>query len=144
MKKKEKRLILTLVILLVVVCVVAVCRKNKKEKNVSQDIPSLSVGENGSKTETPEVKEESYVKELEDGTKVNTSEALKTTKKVDDLEFTNIQLTNKDGQTVLLADVTNTGTTATEMTLVDVVILDSSGNEIGKVGRNNSPIRGRC
>ncbi|MBQ9298307.1 MAG: hypothetical protein IJ223_04685 [Clostridia bacterium] len=77
---------------------------------------------------------EEYVEVLADGTRLNTSETLNKDKKLDDLTFQNIQLTNSNGQSVLLADVTNTGKTKTELTLVNIIILDKAGKELGTVG----------
>ena len=48
---------------------------------------------------------ESYVQEVEDGIKVNTSTAMNTSKTLGDLLITNIQLSNRSGMTSFLADV---------------------------------------
>ncbi len=72
-------------------------------------------------------------KTLIDGTKVNTSEMLKKTKYVNELEITNIQLTNQEGITVLLADVKN-GTNADTKTIgVEVKLLDKEGKILDTV-----------
>ena len=47
----------------------------------------------------------------------------------------------KSSQTVLLADVTNTGSTETSIQLVDVTLLDENGNEIITVGGIISPLK---
>lgn len=107
MKAKEKRLIFVLLLLLVIIVVVKV--KNGEKSEVSND---------------------NYITILADGTKVNTNEDLKQTKMFGDLEFTDIQLTNKDGQTILLANVKNTGNLATEMKLVSVIMLAANGEKI--------------
>lgn len=116
MKSNEKKLILVLILLVIIVVIV-------------------KVKKSGNKTEVVEntVKEE-FVQVLEDGTKLNTSSALNQDKMVGNLSFKNIQLTNQNGQSVLLADVTNTGSTTSEMMLVDIIILDKTGAELGKVG----------
>ena len=135
MKSSEKKVILLLIIVLIVVIVVAVKRNNKGE--VEKPKTTQIATETEQKEEEPK---EKYVEVLEDGTKLNTSETLKTAKMVEGLEFKNIQLTNKDGQSVLLADVTNTKETATEIMLVNVIILDDAGEEIGKVGGIIAPL----
>lgn len=45
-----------------------------------------------------------------------------------------MQLTTQDNQTVLLADVTNTGSSKTDIQLVDITLLDKDGKEIITVG----------
>ena len=55
-------------------------------------------------------------------------------KQVGNYKFENMQLTTQDNQTVLLADVTNTGSNKTDIQLVDVTLLDKDGNEIITVG----------
>ena len=52
-----------------------------------------------------------------------------------------MQLTEQGSQTVLLADVTNTGSAATNMQLVDVTLLDKEGKEIITVGGIISPLQ---
>ncbi len=128
MKKNEKIFIWILILIIVIVIIVGLTRKNKRNEIANNNAVQENI-----------VKEE-YVEVLQDGTKLNTSETLSKAKKLGTLEFTNIQLTNRNGQTVLLADVKNTGTTRTEMQLVDVIILDKSGKELGKVGGIVSPL----
>ena len=136
MKKKEKILILALIIMVIIVVLIG---KARKKDNLPESPSQEVVQENENNAEENEINEE-FVEVLDDGTKVNTSETLKEEKKVDDLSFTNMQLTNSDGQTVLLADVTNTGSTATELTLYDVIILDKDGNEVVTLGGLVSPL----
>lgn len=111
MRKNEKILIFVLLAILVIVLIVV--NVNKKGKDNS-----------GNNTT------EKYVEVLEDGTKLNTSNKLSKTKKINGLEITNIQLTTKDGMTVLLADVKNTTSSYKDMTSVTVKILDKSGKEL--------------
>ena len=84
---------------------------------------------------------EEFVQVLEDGTKLNTSEQLSKTKQVGNYKFENMQLTEQGSQTVLLADVTNTSSSATDLQLVDVTLLDKNGKEIVKVGGIISPLQ---
>ena len=46
----------------------------------------------------------------------------------------------QNGQSVLLANVKNTTTTATELTAVDITLLDKEGNTIVKVGGLIAPL----
>ena len=126
MKKKEKRMILILLVVLVIAVVIFVVSKNKK----------------GNKENTEENKVvEEFVQVLEDGTRLNTSTKLNEMKKFEGLEFGNIQLTNSNGQSVLLADVKNTTQAETGLMLVDVTLYDKNGNELGTVGGIISPLK---
>ena len=130
MKKQEKRMILILLAVLAIVIIALVINKNAKKENK----------ENKAETANNTVTEE-FVQVLEDGTKLNTSEQLNKTKQVGAYKFENMQLTEQGSQTVLLADVTNTGSSATELQLVDVTLLDKNGKEIVKVGGIISPLQ---
>lgn len=118
MKKNEKRMILILLVVLVIAVVVFAVNKNKKD----------DIGTENSVSENNTVEE--FVQILEDGTKLNTSTELGKTKQVGSFKFENIQLTEQNGQTVLLANVTNTGSSATESTIVEVSLLDKNGENI--------------
>ena len=130
MKKQEKRMILILLAVLAIVIIALVINKNAKKENK----------ENKAETANNTVTEE-FVQVLEDGTKLNTSEQLNKTKQVGAYKFENMQLTEQGSQTVLLADVTNTGSTETSIQLVDVTLLDENGNEIITVGGIISPLK---
>ena len=126
MKKKEKRMILILLVILIIAIVIFVVSKNVNKGN--------NVNENGSTTQQENTEPEEFVQVQEDGTKLNTSTELKKEKQVGNYKFENMQLTTQDNQTVLLADVTNTGSNKTDIQLVDVTLLDKDGNEIITVG----------
>ncbi len=128
MKKNEKKWILVLVgitVLLIIILIVKNCKKEVVKESTEQT---------GANTQE-------YVQVLEDGTKLNTSTKLKETKKLDNMEIGNIQLTNKDGKSVLLADVKNTGNTETQVTLINIVLLDENGGEIATVPGIISPLK---
>ena len=130
MKKSEKRMILILLVVLIIAIVVFAISKNANKKNKGNE---NTVEENNTVEE--------FVQVLEDGTKLNTSEQLSKTKQVGNYKFENMQLTEQGSQTVLLADVTNTGSTTTDIQLVDVTLLDKNGNEIVTVGGIISPLQ---
>ena len=121
MNNNEKRWIVLLVavLLIAVILIVVLVNGNKEEEKV---------GEVGQSTET--ATEEKYTTELNDGTKVNTSEEFNSTKMYGDLEISNIQYTEQNGKTVLLADVTNKGNTTHENEIVKITILGENGEEI--------------
>ena len=129
MKKKEKRMILILLVVLIVAIIAFVINKNSNKNK-----------ENENTAEENNTTEE-FVQVLEDGTKLNTSEQLSKIKQVGNYKFENMQLTEQGSQTVLLADVTNTGSTATDIQLVDVTLLDKEGKEIVTVGGIISPLQ---
>lgn len=117
MKKNEKRMILILLIILAIVIIAVVVGKNKGNKE---------------NTEKNQVKEE-FVQVQEDGTKVNISSKLAETKKVGAYKIGNIQLTTKDNQSILLADVENVSSSATEMKMIEITLLDKEGNTLETV-----------
>ena len=126
MRSKEKRMILILLVILIIAIVIFAVTKNKK----------------GNKEENTENKPvEEFVQVLEDGTKLNTSTKLNEAKEVNGLKFENIQFTEQNGQSILLADVTNNSEKTTDLILVDLILLDKNGNEIVTVGGIISPLQ---
>ena len=73
---------------------------------------------------------EEFVSVKEDGTKVNTSEQLKTTKVVEGLQLSNIKLSTQDGITELAASATNTTDVTIETMEIIVSALDKEGNTL--------------
>lgn len=115
MKKKEKRMLLVLIIVSVlIISIIWLITRGGKDKEV--------VAENT-------VKEE-FVQVLDDGTKLNISSKLNETKKLENFEIGNIQLTHKNGMSVVLADVVNNGSAVTNWTIIEVTLLDKNGNTI--------------
>lgn len=127
MKKNEKIFILGLVIITIIVAIVFIASRSAKKKESNQP-------------EENQVTEE-YVKVLEDGTKLNTSTKLNETKNVNGLQIGNIQLTNQNEQSVLLAEVTNNSGKDTDVMLIDIILLDKNGDEIVTVGGIIAPMK---
>ena len=117
MKDNEKKLIAVLVTITVIVIIIAIARGTGKKEEVKE-------GEEN----TPPVEE--FVQVLDDGTRLNTSDDLKKTKTIDGMEITNIQLTEKGNQTILLGTITNPTQTTKGGFIADVKVLDKQGNEI--------------
>ncbi len=133
MKKNEKMLIAVLVIITLIVIIFAATRKDSKENPENPGTVTID--------KTNEViVEEKYVTTSEDGTKVNTSEALKANKVVNGVEFSNIGLTQKNGETILTATVKNTGSSASEMFAVDITLIDDAGQDIVTIGGLVAPM----
>ncbi len=129
MKDNQKKFIIALVAIIIVVIIILIATNKNKSKN-NEDINTV---------EENTVKEE-FVQVLEDGTKLNISSKLAETKTVNGLEFGNIQLTEQGGQSLLLADVKNNTSNATELTLVDLTLLDKEGNTIVELGGIIAPL----
>lgn len=103
-------------VVLVAILIWSMVRNNSKKEELGSNV-------------NQNVKEE-FVQNLSDGSKLNVSEQLQKTKKVDGLEFTNIQLREVGGITTLLADVTNTNKSTVARKIVTIDILDKTGNKI--------------
>lgn len=129
MTSKEKKIVFGVFAVLIVVIVVALIIKNtKKDENMVQN-----------QAQTDNKTQLEYAIELDDGTKLNTSKELNSTKKYKDLEISNIQYTSKDGNSELLADVKNVGTTVHEDEIVKLSIIGANGEVITTL----SPIIGK-
>lgn len=74
-----------------------------------------------------------YVKESEDGTKINLSPEINQDMKLNGLDIKNIQLTCKNGITTLLADVSNNTNKDLEMKNINIKLLDDDNKEIRTV-----------
>lgn len=120
MKSSEKKGLLILIgVALIVILVIWLCTRPKDNNTQTAEQTSPVQGE-FTTTDT-------------DGTIVNTSEKLKEEKTESGFKISNITFTDKDGHTVLKATVTNkTGANQGEF-MADIVLLDKSGNEIGRI-----------
>lgn len=125
MKNRKIFFILGLVVILILIIVLVVL-------NISKD-DNTSNNNADNNMEVSEDKKESYVEEMEDGTKLNKSNKLNEAKKVDGLTITNIQLTTKDGMTTLLADVINNSEAKTDLKTINITLLDVNGKELTKL-----------
>lgn len=126
MKKNEKRMIAILVAITMVVIIIAITVKNGNN-NKGREVENT-------------VSKEEFVDVLEDGTRLNTSNKLQETKKIDGMEITNFQLTEKDNVSLLLGTVTNTSNTTKGGYPVNVKVIDKQGNEITTIDAFLGPI----
>lgn len=106
---KQKKIIIAIIAIAVIVVVIAIATSNNSQE---------------------ESDTEEYVEVLGDGTKVNTSEKLAEAKTYNGLEITNLKFTNSSSVTNLSADVTNSTSNSIDSQLVDINVLDESGNII--------------
>ena len=119
MSSKEKRGIAILIAITIIVIITVMVSGKKEEINEEP------------RNETQQTEqEEKYTTELEDGTKINTSEEFNSSKRYNNLEISNIQYTEKNGMTVMLADVKNVGTTKHEKEIVRIEIIGDNGEII--------------
>ena len=125
MKKNEKIVILVLVIILIAVIIFAAVRNSSSSDTEETETSSTA---ESSETELESAGDYSVV--LEDGTKLNISEKLNEDKELDELEITDIQLTESDGVTQLLATVTNTSDEVQGGYIATLTLLDADGNAL--------------
>lgn len=75
-----------------------------------------------------------YVMTLKDGTKENTSSKLKENKKIDELDITDIKLTEENQLTKLTATITNNTKKIKGDYIAQAIFVDSKGNELATMG----------
>lgn len=126
-KKKNVRLIWIILIIVVAVGIIVAINLSNNKKD-SKPAPQPQVESEQQQEEAKPV--EKYVQVLEDGTKLNISEKIKQTKKVGDLQISDIQITYKNGVTNILATVTNTSSKKSELQNVSIVLSDDEGNTV--------------
>lgn len=118
MKKNEKIMIGILIAITIILIIVVILGKSNKN-NSNEELQK----------ETNIQQEEKFVEVLEDGTKLNNSSKLHETKKIDGMELTNIQFTEKDNVTLLIGTITNISNTTKGGYPVNIKIVDEQGNE---------------
>ena len=118
MKDSEKKMIIILIIVAVLIIGGITLLTKNKGGNANQA--------GGNETNTPE---EEFVNVLDDGTKLNVSEELHKTKVVDGLEISDLQLTQKGNETLLLGKVTNT-TSVAQTKVIKITLIDKTGKEL--------------
>lgn len=116
MKKWEKYWILGLVILVVVVLIMVIPRNDEEEKERELN-----------------TQEEKYAQVQDNGLKVNTSNKLKETKKLGNLEISNISLKSQGNESYITASVKNTGNTTDGDKFITITVLDDKQNIITKI-----------
>ena len=123
LRKERGVSILTLVVVVLIAIMIIIILVNAFRKKGQENVDATQGTEQG----------QEYVQTLSDGSKLNKSEELQKTKKVNGLEISNIQLRETGGITTLLADVKNTTNKETEDKTVKVDILDKQGNVITRL-----------
>lgn len=121
MKKNEKIFVGVIALIAVVVIAGLLIARNSRRQQT---------GNNGDENYV----EEEFVQRLEDGTRLNTSEQMKTSKRVEGVEITNIQVTEKDNVSLILGTATNVSDKVQQGFTMDVKIVDKAGNEVVTIG----------
>ena len=101
MKKNEKIIIFILLVELIIAIIAFVVNQNKNGEELNNE----NITEENNLVEENNTVEEEFTQLLDNGVKLNTSEELGKTKQVGSFKFENIQLTEQDDQSILLADV---------------------------------------
>ena len=128
MKKNEKKMIFILLVILVIAIVIFAVSKNKKGNKDESTVAENNVVEE-------------FVQVLDDGTKLNTSNNLSKTKELDGLKISDIQLTHRNGVSVIIATVTNTNPYDVELTPVILTLYDDQRNVLKEVNGLISPVK---
>ena len=115
MRKNSKRLTIILIVITIIVVVLLIITDNKN-KSIDQS--------------EKEIQKEEFIDILDDGTKLNTSDQLQKMRTLEGLDIMELQLTEKDNQTVLIGIITNNLTTQLGGYLADITLLDKQGNEM--------------
>ena len=123
MEPNEKKMIFILILILIIVLTIFFITRNNKGKTA--DNISMEQG-------TQAQEKGSHSDMLSDGTRINNSEKIAETKYVDDIEISDIQLTEKDNVTELIANITNTSDKNEDGFLITITLFDDKQNEIGK------------
>ena len=134
-KKKNKNegmwILLLIVVVIIAIGLIVGLGMNKGKNNTNLDTQQGQMQEQEQDKEIEEEEQkDTYATKLEDGTRLNTSSELKETKTYKDLEISNIQFTEKNGLSVLLADVKNNATTTHEEEVVKIVLLGENDETI--------------
>ena len=116
MQKWEKYWILGLVILVVVVLIMVIPGNKEEEKEKEMN-----------------TQEEKYAQVQDNGLKVNTSNKLKETKKLGNLEISNISLKSQGNESYITANVKNIGNTTDGDKFITITVLDDKQNIITKI-----------
>lgn len=131
MKENEKRGILILIILSIVVVVVLVMifRPHKNNEIANGGTANQGQTNNGQVNNG----QGEYVKTNAEGEKVNTSEKINSTKEVGEYTLSNVSLKETNGETVMSARITNKSGRDQGGFFGNIVLVDKSNKEIGKI-----------
>ena len=122
---RKVRKIIIIGVIIIIACIVSANIILKKE------IKNTKINEN--KFEVYDSSIADYVKQTNDGTKINISPKINQDMKLNELDIKNIQLTCKNGITTLLADIFNNTNKDSEIQHINIKLLDKENKEIRTV-----------
>ena len=125
-------LLLTVVLIIALVFVVKKWMGDGEEKKPVVNQTQITNNANSNGNEIVEVLSEVTSKQA-DGTVVNTSDKIREERSMLGYNIKNAELKQKIGQTEFVAEVTNATETDKDGVLIDVVLYDKGGNEIGRI-----------
>lgn len=127
-KQHNLKFIISGIIILICIVLVLIVKINKKKDELNDNSKENDEGISLYDTSISE-----YVKETEDGIKINTSSRINSDKMLDNLTITNIQLIYNSGITSLTANVTNNSNVETPITTITAILKDEKEQEICNV-----------
>ena len=119
-KSERKQVMIMIGVMLAIVIILLIVKSTKGDEQENQPIQNT-------------VQNEAFVEKQEDGTSLNVSDKLKETKKLGDLEFSNIRITSRNGESYLTATVKNTSSVKTGDEFITITVLDENGNTLTSV-----------
>ena len=127
-KENNKKLYIIIAIIVIVIATICIININKKKQSTNDNLNNSNDGIALYNTTLGE-----YVKQTEDGIKLNTSDLVNSDKILGNLTITDIQLTYNSGITSLTAKVINNSDTETGISTITATLIDKDENEICKV-----------
>ena len=127
-KQHNLKFIISGIIIIICIVLVLIVKINQKKDELNDNSKENDEGISLYDTSISE-----YVKETEDGIKINTSALINSDKMLDNLTITNIQLIYNSGITSLTADVTNNSNVETPITTITAILKDEKEQEICNV-----------
>lgn len=127
-KKKNQKIFLTIGIIIVCLVVFLIVKINKKTDETDNTQKDNNEGIALYNTALGD-----YVKETEEGIKINTSALINSDKILENLTITDIQLTYNSGVTSIIANVTNNSNIETSITTITATLVDENEKELCKV-----------
>lgn len=127
-KENNKKLYIIIAIIFIVIATICIININMKKQSTNDNLNNSNDGIALYNTTLGE-----YVKQTEDGIKLNTSDLVNSDKILGNLTITDIQLTYNSGITSLTAKVVNNSDTETGISTITATLIDKDKNEICKV-----------
>ena len=124
-KENNKKLYIIIAIIVIVIATICIININMKKQPTNDNLNNSNDGIALYNTTLGE-----YVKQTEDGIKLNTSDLVNSDKILGNLTITDIQLTYNSGITSLTAKVINNSDTETGISTITATLIDKDKNEI--------------